>query len=446
VSTHLIVGGGIAGLSAAEAIRRLDPGAEIVMVSAEANGFYSRPGLAYLLSGALPEKQLAIRDKRQVKDLALDLRHDEVVGLDPGAHVATLARGGPLRYDRALVATGSVALLPGFPGEDLDGVVRLDGLDDARAILARARKARVAVVVGGGPTALELAEGLRARGLEVHYLMRGPRYWASVLDPVESQAIADALEHEGVVVHPRTRVARAVGDAGGRVVKIETEAGDELACDLVAVAVGVTPRMGLARAAGLAVDRGVLVDEYLRTSAPDVFAAGDVAQIRDPQTGASFLDVLWSSALRSGRAAGRAMAGTWKPYRRPASLNVTRLGGVIVTVIGTVGQPDGAGADGDLLTIARGDSEAWRARPKAWTIEHRRDASRVRIVVDATCVVGAVVMGDPAASRGLCRLIERRIDVSAMRPALQHEPDAALGALIELGLAAGEDDDDAAGA
>jgi NAD(P)H-nitrite reductase large subunit len=444
VTTHLIIGGGVAGLSAAEAIRRVDAAATITMVSAEPHGFYSRPGLAYLLSGALPEKQLMIREAEDLEALGLDLRHDRVTAIDPAGHAVHLERGGALRYDRLLLATGATALPADFPGGDLDGVVRLDGLDDARAILARCKKAKTAVVVGGGPTALELAEGLRARGLTVHYLMRGPRYWASVLDPVESQAIEDALAHEGVEVHPRTRIRRAVGDAKGRVIKIETEAGDELPCDLLAVAIGVAPSLGLARAAGLAIDRGVLTDEYLRTSAADVFAAGDVAQIRDPATNTAQLDVLWSTALRAGRAAGRCMAGVWKPYRRAPSLNVTRLGGVIVTVIGAVGPGKvGDAADEDLLTIARGDSEAWRARPPAWTVEHHREACRIRVVVGAQHVLGAVVLGDPAASRALCRLIERQVDVSAVRPALEREPDAALDELIALGDGAGPEDDDA---
>lgn len=435
-----IIGGGIAGLSAAEAIRRHAPSTEIVMITAEDEGFYSRPALAYLLADAIPEKQLAIRDRKDLRDLDLDLRIDEVSGMDPAAHELRLGRGGKLRYDRALIATGAAALPPAFPGGALEGVVQLDRLEDARAIIARTKRAKTAVVVGGGPTALELAEGLRARGLEVHYLMRGPRYWASVLDPTESQAIEDALAHHGVHVHPRTQIARALGD-DGRVTEIETDRGDTLPCDLVAVAIGVAPRLGVARSAGLAIDRGILVDEYLRTSAPDVFAAGDVAQIRDPATGASHLDVLWSTALRSGRAAGRGMADVWRPYRRAPSLNVTRLGGVIVTVIGAVGQPPGE--DTDLLTIARGDSEAWRARPPAWTVEHHRDACRIRVVVDATHVLGAVVLGDPAASRALCRLIERRIDVSAVRPSLERDPEAALEALLELGERTPEPGDDA---
>ena len=438
MTTHLLVGGGIAALSAAEAIRLAEPAAKLVMVCQEDHGFYSRPGLAYLIAGALPEKQLLLRDEDELADLDLEVHIDQVVGLDTTGHVARLAGGGSIRYDRALIATGASALVADFPGATLDGVIRLDGLGDARDLIARSKRAKTAVVVGGGPTAIELADGLRARGVAVHYLMRGPRYWASVLDPLESQAIADALIHAGVEIHPRTRVARAIGDERGRVVAVETDRGEQLRCDLVAVAIGVAPNLGLARASGLAIERGIVVDEYLRTSAPDVFAAGDVAQIRDPATGESHLDVLWSSALRSGRAAGRGMAGVLKPYRRQASLNVTRLGGVIVTVIGAVGQGPGGDVDDDLLTIARGDSEAWRAKPPSWTLEHHRKASRIRVVISAKRVLGAVVMGDPVASSALCRLVEGRIDISSVRPGLERDPETALEALLELGELAAE--------
>jgi NAD(P)H-nitrite reductase large subunit len=438
VTTHVVIGTGIAGLSAVETLRRRDPQARVVMLGSEPHRFYSRPALAYLLADSIPEQQLYIRDEADVRDLGVEIYIDPVVRIDPAAHTVTTA-SGVLAYDRLLLATGATAIAPDFAGGELDGVMRLDGLDDARAILARAKKAKAAVVVGGGPTALELADGLRARGLDVHYLMRGPRYWASVLEPAESQAVEDALAREGIDVHPRTQIARVVGDRG-RVVAVETDAGDRIGCELVAVAIGVRPRVELARAAGLAIDRGVLTDEYLRTSAPDVFAAGDVAQIRDPATGASHLDVLWSAAMASGRAAARCMAGVWKPYRRPASLNVTKLGGIIVTVIGAVGA---GGADDDLVTIARGDSEAWRARPRAWTVEHHRDACRIRVVVDASRVVGAVVMGDPGASRALCRLIEERVDIRAIRPTIERDPEVAIDALIELGEDAPARDADA---
>jgi len=423
---YVIVGTGIAGLSAAEAVRERDPRAEITMVGREAHPYYSRPGLAYLLAGALPERQLAIRTAAELRELAVERVTDEVKRLDPAAHQIELARAGLVPYDRLLLATGSAAVRPELAGADLDGVLFLDDLADARALVARARHARTAVVVGGGPTAVELAEGLNARGVRVHYLLRGGRYWASVLDPVESRIVEDALEGAGIVLHRRTQVERVVGEAG-RVVAVETAAGERIACELVAVAIGVRPRDELGRAAGLAVDRGIVVDDRFGTSHPDVLAAGDVAE------SGGRLDVLWSSALSAGRAAGRAMAGSSDPFVRAPSMNVTRLCGISTTVVGAVGGGGGEDADADLVTISRGDSEAWRATAEGWAFEERRAAYRIRVVVGARHLLGAVVMGDLGASRALARLVRERVDVSGVKAVAGDDPTAAIARLVALG-------------
>jgi NADPH-dependent 2,4-dienoyl-CoA reductase/sulfur reductase-like enzyme len=164
-------------------------------------------------------------------------------------------------------------------------------------------------------------------------------------------------------------------------------------------------------------DRGVLVDQHLRASAPDVFAAGDVAQVYDPLTGSAILDTLWSAAIDQGRAAGRAMAGETAPYVKPPALNVTRLAGLTVTLVGAVGR----GRDADLVAIARGDSETWRgaaAVSNAISVEDVSEVNRVRLLVGERTLAGAVVMGDQAISRPLEELVARQVDVSEIRPAL----------------------------
>ncbi|MCE9573942.1 MAG: FAD-dependent oxidoreductase [Deltaproteobacteria bacterium] len=430
---HVIVGSGAAGLAAAEAIRARDGVAEIVMVGREPHAFYSRPGLAYLLAGTVPDKQVFIRGRDEIAALRLDRRTDDARQLDLARRELHLAGGAVVPWDRLLLATGAAAIPPSFPGAELDGVVKLDDLDDVRNLIARAGGAKRAVVIGGGPTAIELAEGLRARGVEVHYLLRGARFWAHVLDPVESQQVEDALVAHGIALHHQTQVARVVGHRG-KVAWVETTAGDTIKCDLVAVAIGVAPRLELARQAGLSIGRGVRVDHRFQTSAEHVYAAGDVAEVRDPDTGEGVVDSLWSTALAHGAIAGTAMTGAPAGYRRPPSLNVTRLGAITITIIGAVGQPD---ADDDLVTIARGDSLSWRARPTAWTLTGDDPARRVRVVVGPRHLVGALVMNDPAAARALTRLVRHRVDLSALRAALDADPPGALARLIELGAAAG---------
>ncbi len=177
-----------------------------------------------------------------------------------------LDNGKRLPYDRLLLATGATAATAPFPGRDLKGVVKLDSLDDARSILKQARKGKIAVVVGGGITALELVEGLRAHRMEVHYFLRGDRYWANVLDDVESRIVMNRLRDEGVKLHTNTQVQEAHGRRGW-LTSVETDDGRSFSCEMLAVAIGVKPRIELAKQAGLNVDRGVVVNPFMQTSA-----------------------------------------------------------------------------------------------------------------------------------------------------------------------------------
>ncbi|MFN2227193.1 MAG: NAD(P)/FAD-dependent oxidoreductase [Anaerolineae bacterium] len=423
---YLIVGMGAGGISAAEAIRSQDPAGEIVLLSDDAYGYYSRPGLAYYLTGEIPEDWLYPFSEDDFGRLRLRRMQGRAVGLDLQAHEVALEDGRRLSYDRLLLATGSQAFLPPLPGVDLEGVVKLDDMADARQILTRARRARAAVVVGGGITALEIVEGLRPRRTTTHYLIRRDRYWGNVLDEDESRIVEGRLQEEGVEIHYHTEVAEILGRRG-RVAGVRTEDGDEIRCDVVAIAIGVRPRLGLARAGGLDTDRGVLVDEYLRCSArgilPDVFAAGDVAQVYDPLSGKAVLDTLWGVAVAQGRAAGQNMAAgdgavaERAAYHKPVPFNVTRLAGLTTTIIGTVGR----GRDDDVLGIVRGDSETWRQLPgslsEAGIIAHQGDfeVNRLRVLLGERTLVGAIVMGDQALSQPLHHLITRQVDITSIR-------------------------------
>jgi nitrite reductase (NADH) large subunit len=410
---YAIVGSGIAALAAAEALRERLPRAQITMVSEEAHDFYSRPGLAYLLRGDIPENRLFIRSRADTCALQAERVAARVERVSCGDRKLLLADGRQLSYDRLLLATGALAVAAGFPGGNLAGVVKLDGLDDARHIVQMARRGRTAVVVGGGITALELAEGLNARGMRVHYLLRSARYWSDVLDETESQIVLDRLRHEGILVHINTQVKQAVGTAGA-LTAVETQAGETIPCHMLAVAIGVRPRAELAKQAGLKVNKGVLVNEFLQTSDPNVYAAGDLAEVYDPRSRSPALDVLWSSALAQGRAAGANMAGARAPYVKGVPFNVTQLAGLKVTVIGAVG----GGKNDDLVAITRGESEAWRLVPKSVVISERNHCNRVRLLVGDNRIVGALIMGEQTWSRPLQRLVAGRADITPVRLAL----------------------------
>lgn len=421
---YLIVGSGAAGIAAVEGIRSQDTAGDVTLIGEETDGFYSRPGLAYYLTGEVPEDQLYPFTDGDFARLKVRRLRARATRLHPQAHQVELHDGARLPYDRLLIATGSRAIAPSVAGANLAGVVRLDNLDDARQIVKRSRKARAAVVVGGGITALELVEGLRARRVKTHYFLRRERYWSNVLDETESRIVERRLQVEGVRLHYHTDLAEIVGRRG-RVTGVLTQDGQQIACDVVAIAIGVQPCKELAEAAGLETDRGILVNEYLQTSAQDVFAAGDVAQVFDPFSGKAALDTLWGVAVAQGRVAGLNMAGQTIPYRKEVPFNVTRLAGLTTTIIGTVSR----GEDQDLVGIARGDSETWRQLPDAIAVQDNFEVNRLRVLVGQKTLLGAVVMGDQTLSRSLHHLIARRADVTPIRDRLL-QPGVPLADLI----------------
>jgi NADPH-dependent 2,4-dienoyl-CoA reductase/sulfur reductase-like enzyme len=427
---YVIVGNGPAGFAAAETIRRHDAGGDIDIVGGENVGFYSRPGLAYLLTGAIPEKRLFSRPDSAYERAGIRRTVGTVQAIEPRSHRIELADGKVLRYDRLLLAVGARAVRPEIPGIDLQGVVTLDNLEDARHILRLARRATRACVVGGGITAIELAEGLAAHGVETHYLMRGDRYWGSVLDPHESALVEERLAEDGIQIHRGVELAGIIG-RNEWVSAVKTRDGAVLACDLLAMAIGTQPRLELAQQMGLETGRGIWTDATFQTSDPDIFAAGDAAEVLDPATGKRGVESLWSVALEQGRVAGAYLSGAGEPYRRAAPFNVTKIGGVTTTLIGAIGA---GGREVDLVTLARGDSYAWRERLDAFATVSDRGANHLRLVLGDDRIMGAVVMGDQALSRPLQHLIRERVDIRWVRDRLFRGPaevHQALKALME---------------
>jgi NADPH-dependent 2,4-dienoyl-CoA reductase/sulfur reductase-like enzyme len=424
MTRHVIIGIGIAGYAAAETLRTLDPNSEIVIVSDDPHGFYSRPGLAYYLSGEIPEKQLFLFSKQG--RLNLDVQHVNglVTRIDPAAHKLIINTTGNMDYDHLLLATGASGVPLEVPGANLQGLVKLDDLEDTHKILSMIQSTKTAVVVGGGVIAVELVEGLIARGIKVHYLLRGDWFWPNVLGEVESAMIEKYLTHDEVTLHHHTEIAEIIGKRG-KITGVRTSNGDILRCDMVGVGIGVRPRMELAQCAGLKTERGILVDEYLKTSAPDIFAAGDVAQIFDPATGRSAIDNLWYPARKQGRIAAFNMAGQQEVYRRTIATNVLRLAGVMTTIIGAIG----SGRDEGQGYTSRGSSETWQQLPNTIAAESGTDVSHLRLVVGEQKLLGALVMGDQKISKPIRDMINAQVDITPIRKQLM-QSSAKLGQFV----------------
>lgn len=420
----IIIGFGVAGLAAVEAIRSVDTSSTITILSNDPHGYYSRPGLAYYLTGELHDAALYPRSSKEFTGLKFQTHLVNVQSIDRQNQTVLLDGKPPLPYDKLLLATGAQALPLKVPGSNFEGVLKLDHLADAKALLKHARRGKTAVVVGGGITALELVEGLVARGMKVHYLLRGDRYWSNVLDEQESHIVEHRLQEEGVKLHHHADVAEIIGRRN-QVRGVRLQDGQILNCDLVAYAIGIRPRLELAKQAGLKVDRGILVDDYRQTDDPNIFAAGDVAQAYDPITGTHLMDSLWTPARQQGYAAGLNMAGQRTQYVKGMSFNVTRLAGLTTTIIGTVGQ----GRDADIVGIARGDSEIWRQLPDAMIAQSDFDVNRLRLVVGEKTLLGAIVMGDQKLSFPLEKIISQKVDITPIRSTLL-APHANVGNIV----------------
>lgn len=421
---YVIIGSGVAGIAAIEAIRSLDTQNEIVLVGDDPHGYYSRPGLAYYLTGELHDKALYPRSTEDYQRMDFRFVRGYVTGVQRETHSLHFDNKPDLSYDKLLIAVGAQALPLEVPGANLEGVHKLDDMEDAKHILKHARRGRTATVIGGGITALELVEGLRSRGMKVHYLLRGDRYWSNVLDEHESRIVEQRLKEERVTLQHHSEVIEVLGK-NGHANGVRLLNGQTLKCDLVAYAIGIRPRVELAKQAGLAVDRGILVNEYLQTNDPDIYAAGDVAQAYDPATGRSIIDSLWNPARQQGFAAGLNMAGKRTAYVKSMPFNVTRLAGLTTTIIGMVGR----GRDEDLVGIARGDSETWRELPDAARAQSGFDVNRVRLLVGEKTLLGAIIMGDQKLSLLLEKIISTNVDISSIRERLL-TPNARVGDVI----------------
>ena len=311
VESVVIVGAGAAGNAAAEALRREGYGGPVTMIGAEPTVPVDRPNLSKdYLAGNAPEEWVPLRGPEFYSAQGIEvLLGARVVGLDPKARRVQLSDGTSRSYGALLLATGADPVKLTVPGSDGPLVHYLRSLADSRAIIASAKDAARAVVVGASFIGLEVAAALRTRGLEVHVVAPDARPLERIMGAELGDFIRALHEEHGVHFHLR----HTLGAVQDRSVVLDDRTA--LAADLVVVGIGVRPAVGLAEQAGLRVDRGVLVDDYLESSAPGVYAAGDIARWPDPHSGKPIRIEHWVVAERQGQAAARNILGAREPFR-----------------------------------------------------------------------------------------------------------------------------------
>ncbi|WP_249715082.1 NAD(P)/FAD-dependent oxidoreductase [Rhizomonospora bruguierae] len=310
METFVIVGAGLAGAKAAQALREEGFDGPLVLIGEENHHPYERPPLSkkYLMDQA-GRDAAAVHPGGWYDEHAVRLRlGTAVTALDPAGHEVTLADGERLGYAKLLLATGASPRRLPVPGADLDGVLTLRRFEDSDRIRAALSRSGRIAVVGGGWIGLEVAAAARAAGVEVTVLEAADLPLLRVLGPEAARVFADLHRANGVDLRCGVRIERLTG-AGGRVTGVRLADGTEIAADAVVVGIGAAPNTGLAVDAGLDVDDGIRVDAALRTSDPDVYAAGDVANAWHPLLGRHLRVEHWANALHQPQTAAKAMLG-----------------------------------------------------------------------------------------------------------------------------------------
>jgi nitrite reductase (NADH) large subunit len=385
---YIIIGQGIAGATAANTLIKLAPHTPVTVITNEHDYLYSRIDLPDIIAG---KHEPAASTLQKAEDFASAgitcIMGEKVSAVVPSQKTVELESGKRLRYDKLLLATGSLPLVPSLPGVASPGVYSLWTMQQAKEIIDAAGKARRAVVVGAGLIGLKTALALHARGLQVTVVEKLPRVLPRQLDDASSNMLADCVREKGVEVLVNTGVD-GIAVSNGVVSGVNT-AGNVIPADLVIMAIGVKPSMELAVAAGLNTGRGITVNEFQQTSQIDIYAAGDVAEIVDSLTGELTIPALWPVAVEQGRIAASNMIGQKELYDGTMAMNAVEIGGMPLISIGDI-----EGRPGDDVLVAQ-QGVVYR-----------------KVVVRNNKVRGVLCLGDIRQAGVIGRLIARRVEIS----------------------------------
>jgi NAD(P)H-nitrite reductase large subunit len=315
VKRYVIIGGGVAGITAAEQIRSRDEDGDIRIISREPYPFYYRPMLADYFGGIIAKTDLLARRHEDYVSKKIQLVSNASAGsLDIQQQKVILSSGGRLEYDVLLIATGGSPARAPWDSGRAKSIFYLNSLDDAQAITSFIHQTRKAVVVGCNLIALEALRGLRARGIACVALYREDRFWPQVLDPEGAEIIENCLANEHIEIRKGTGINEVLSQDSQVNAALTTE-GETIECDAVIACTPLVPNIEFLKEAGLDVGRGLHVDNELRTTLPNVFAAGDVARVFEVSSGSYSVTPGWLSAWGQGKVAGGNMTGEHLTYK-----------------------------------------------------------------------------------------------------------------------------------
>jgi NAD(P)H-nitrite reductase large subunit len=386
---HVILGNSVAGIAAAQEIRRHDPQGQITIVSAEKSYGYSRAMLPLYIAGKKTKQDIVfasgefyaqqnIRLLRGVAAEAVDVRAQQV----------HLGSGKRLPYDRLLVATGSSSRTLDIPGKELPGIFPLRKIRDAVAIKKSVRSSRgPVVIVGGGLVGVKSLEALTSTKREIHLVISSDRILSQMLDRTASDFFLRAFERSGVHVHFHTNVTAFHGS--DKLQGVSLSSGSQLTCDLAILGKGVDPNVGCLQATGVALSQGVIVNDHMATNIPSIYAAGDVAEPVEVLQRKNLPSTIWPSACEGGRVAGLNMAGVPATFSGALRMNSVEILGVRVISAGVW-------EGGEQLRFIRSEKPLYR-----------------KLVCSDGRLNGFLLLGDIRCAGVLTSLVKNRTQVSA---------------------------------
>lgn len=399
----VIIGNSASAVGVVEALREHDQRSEIVMISEEPHMIYSRPLLDHYLAGKIGRPRLAYRaaDFHQRHNVT-PLLETRIERLDTMAHQAVAADGRQIGYDKLVICTGGLPIFPPIPGREAEGVYTFTRLDDVDGINARIEQQQVtdAVVVGGGMIGIKATDALTRRGVRVTMLELAPRILSAALDETASGIMAERLRRAGVSVLTGNTLV-AINSTAGQVSSVTLQDGGEVPAQLVVFGIGVRPNTTLVQGSDIAVNRGIVVDRQMRTSNPDVYAAGDVAEAYDLVVDLNRTVAIWPNAYRQGSIVGADIAGLPSHDRGGVAMNAIEVDGLPAMAIGSSNAEEG-----DYEVLA--ELDAGRLRYK-------------RLVLQEGRLVGAILVGQINRAGIYTGLIRTRMDVSEYRKQLLSE-------------------------
>ena len=318
----VIIGNGISGVTAARNIRK-KTNDEILIISSETDHFFSRTALMYIYMGHMKYEHTKPYEDHFWEKNRIDLKRDFVQHVDSDNKRLSLSSGGSVAYDKLIIACGSKPNKFGWPGQDLPGVQGLYSMQDLELLEQNThphntpkqrQKVNRAIIVGGGLIGVELAEMLITRGIHVTFLIREKRFWGNVLPEGDGLLIANHLKEHGVELRFSTELKEINAGDDGRVERITTTSGEEISCELVGLTPGVSPNIDFLKDSKINTERGVIVNRFLETNIPDVYAIGDCAQFSEPATGRRPIEQVWYTGRMMGETLAKTIAGERTMY------------------------------------------------------------------------------------------------------------------------------------